>query len=58
MPDTTNVTRVEVIDHSDFGMGRAYVRWDEQIKVELSLQDDGRTLKIFISDRNEDPTPG
>ncbi len=36
------VTRFEVIDKD----GRAYVR--RNVKVELSLQDDGRTLKVFI----------
>ena len=36
------VTRVEVIDDT----GRAYVKWN--IKAEAHLQDDGRTLKIFI----------
>ena len=39
------VRRVEVID----GSGRAYVNWDYSNRVEISLQDDGRTLKIFIS---------
>lgn len=37
-----NVTRFEVIDEN----GRAYVR--HGVKVEQSLQDDGRTLKVFI----------
>lgn len=39
------VTRVEVIDQE----GRSYVNWDVRNRVELSYQDDGRTLKIFIS---------
>jgi hypothetical protein len=46
---TNNVTRVEVIDKN----GRSYVNWDEDNIVELSLQDDGKTLKIFISKRNK-----
>lgn len=43
------VTRVEVIDHSENAktFGRAYVNMDCH-DVELSLQDDMRTLKIFI----------
>lgn len=49
---TEDVTRVEVIDHTA-GEGRVYVKWDEDIQVELSLQDDGRTLKVFISARNK-----
>ncbi len=53
-----NLNRVEVIDHTksvDDGGGRAYVFWENEKKdVEFSLQDDGRTLKIFISNRKED----
>jgi len=43
------VTRVEVIDHSENAktFGRAFVKMDCS-NVELSLQDDARTLKIFI----------
>lgn len=41
---TEKVTRVEVIDEK----GRSYVNWKKDNKVELSLQDDGRTLKVFI----------
>lgn len=52
--DTAKVTRVEVIDHTlplSEGGGRCYMRWDDKIAVELSLQDDGRTLKVFIARR-------
>lgn len=38
------VTRVEVIDQK----GRSYVNWNKDNKVEVSLQDDNKTLKIFI----------
>ena len=38
------VTRFEVIDYN----GRVYVAKD--CKVELSYQDDGRTLKVFIKE--------
>ena len=38
------VTRVEVIDEN----GRSYVNWDNDYMVTIQLQDDGRTLKIFI----------
>jgi hypothetical protein len=44
---TDKVTRVEIIDQD----GRSYVNWDENNKVELSFQDEGKTLKVFISDR-------
>lgn len=46
---TDKLTRVEVIDQE----GRSYVNWDDNNKVELSFQDDGRTLKVFISNREE-----
>lgn len=43
------ISRFEVIDET----GRAYVRYDIDVKVDL--QDDGRTLKIFINRQfNED----
>lgn len=41
----TMVNRVEVID----GNGRAYVNTEQKNKVGLSIQDSGRTLKVFIS---------
>lgn len=41
LPDT--ITRLEVIDET----GRAYVKYNI-VDVELSLQDDARTLKIFL----------
>lgn len=46
--NTDKVTRVEVIDHqSNPTVGRAYVKTDCQ-NVSISLQDEGKTLKIFI----------
>jgi hypothetical protein len=45
----TKVTRVEVIDEN----GRSYVNWNDNNQVTLSYQDDDRTLKIFISQKNE-----
>jgi hypothetical protein len=44
------VDRFEVIDDT----GRAYVKgsiYGTPVKVELSYQDDGRTLKVFVSPR-------
>lgn len=56
--DTSKVTRVEVIDHTkpmEDGGGRCYTFWNgydtadkKDPKVEVQLQDDGRTLKVFI----------
>ena len=45
-----DVTRFETIDWTDgVSMGRAFVKYN--CKVELQLQDDGRTLKVFVRDR-------
>lgn len=43
------VTRVEVIDEH----GRSYVNWNSNNKVTLSLQDNGKTLKVFIDKKTE-----
>lgn len=40
--NASKVTRVEVVDET----GRVYSKWD--CSVELSYQDDGRTLKVFV----------
>jgi hypothetical protein len=40
--NTSKVTRVEVVDET----GRVYTKWD--CSIELSYQDDGRTLKVFV----------
>ncbi len=49
--DLSKVSRVEVID----GMGRVYTNWEVGI-VDLQLQDDERTLKVFIyEDEMEKP---
>jgi hypothetical protein len=42
------VTRVELIDHRTGGQGRMFVAYG--CAVELSYQDDGRTLKVFVTD--------
>jgi hypothetical protein len=45
------VTRVEVIDET----GRAYVNYlENDQEVVCSLQDDERTLKVFINRKQED----
>lgn len=41
--DTSKVSRVEIIDNE----GRSYVNTNAK-NVEISLQDDHRTLKIFV----------
>jgi hypothetical protein len=42
-----DVNRIEVINHSVKGEGREYVRRNISID-EFSIQDDGKTLKIFL----------
>jgi hypothetical protein len=42
------VTRVEVIDLH----GRSYVNRNKNMKLTLSMQDDGRTLKVFIDEND------
>lgn len=41
-----DVTRIELIDES----GSAYVR--HNVAVSYSLQDDGKTLKVFVEHKN------
>lgn len=45
--DMSKVSRLEVISYEN---GREYVNWNKEwtLGLEESLQDDGRTLKIFI----------
>jgi Mg-chelatase subunit ChlD len=45
--DTSEVTRVEVIQHSEPYNGRAYTNYDAK-EVEIQFQDRGKTLKIFL----------
>jgi len=55
--NTNKVNRVEVINWTkslEEGGGRDCIIWDEEekIKVKIELQDDDRTLKIFIDNIN------
>ena len=43
----SDVTRVEVIQHSEPYNGRAYSNYNAR-EVEVQLQDDGKTIKIFL----------
>ena len=52
--DETKITRVEVINHAsnDRAVGRllsVYKLLGDFKNVELSVQDDGKTLKIFLA---------
>jgi hypothetical protein len=41
----TRITRVEIID----GEGRSYVSWEDDNDIVTSIQDDGKTLKVFVN---------
>ncbi len=47
--EVKNCTRVEVIDQK----GRSYVNFNPNNEVKISVQDEGRTLKIFINKKTE-----
>lgn len=49
MKELKNCTRVEVIDEN----GRSYVNWHPDNIVKFDMQDDGRTLKIFIKRKSK-----
>lgn len=44
-----SITRVEVIDEN----GRSYVNWNDNNKVEVFIQDEGKTLKIHITKKRK-----
>lgn len=49
MKDVEHYQRIEVIDHTKNGEGRAYIKRGT-LEVKIQVQDDGKTLKIFIKD--------
>lgn len=46
-----DVTRVTLVDYTKENRGRVYEKWD--IKIRTAIQDDGRTLKVFVTDRRQ-----
>lgn len=56
MNELAKVTRFEVIDHRNDGVGRAYTARGNNLKVETSMQDSNRTMKVFLTDTNS-PIP-
>ncbi len=62
--EAEGVTRFEVIDHrnpkertaTEAALARVFVAYD--CKVMFSIQDDGRTLKIFVNDQDKDDEDG
>jgi hypothetical protein len=53
MSEIHKVTRVEVIDHTGEKKGRVFVKYD--VDAILHYQDNGRTLKIIVADREKLP---
>jgi hypothetical protein len=56
--DETKITRLEVINHAtdNHPIGRLltlYKELDDFDHIELSVQDEGKTLKIFLVRKNE-----
>jgi hypothetical protein len=56
--DLEKISRIEVINHANnrYPIGRVvtlYKELDEFDSVEISIQDDGRTMKIFVSSNKE-----
>ena len=49
--NTEKITRFEVIDHTSEFQGRILVKYG--VKVEISIQDDGRTMKVFLTDNTD-----
>lgn len=47
--ETERVMRVVLVDHTSEYLGRIYDKWG--VRVEIQRQDDGRTLKVFVTDR-------
>jgi hypothetical protein len=45
------VDRFEVIDHTSKARGRVVVEYG--VKVEVSIQDGGKTMKIFLTNRKK-----
>jgi hypothetical protein len=46
--ETNKITRFEVIDHTNKKRGRIVVEYG--VSVEISIQDDGKTMKVFLTD--------
>lgn len=56
--DTSKIDRFEVIDpsHSGVGSGRILTqRLAPDYEIMLSVQDDGRTLKVFFQPKRKNP---
>ena len=50
--EKTLIKRLEIISHGEGGKGREYTAQNIFIE-DFSIQDDGETLKIFTTNRND-----
>jgi hypothetical protein len=58
--DLEKISRIEVINHAKntYSVGRLltlYKELEDFDSLEISIQDDGRTMKIFINSNKENP---
>ena len=58
--DLEKISRIEVINHAKnrYSIGRIltlYKEIEDFDSIEISIQDDGRTIKIFIDSNKENP---
>jgi len=44
----TGINRIELIDHATEDAGRKFVKYSDDMVIEIVAQDDGKTIKIFI----------
>ena len=53
----SQVSRLEVINHTtnNHAIGRLLVMYLNKGSLEFSIQDNGRTLKVFINDKPSTP---
>lgn len=53
MNELLKVNKFELIDHTKGGDGRVFVKYKDNLKVVTSVQDEDRTLKVFLQDTQE-----
>ena len=51
MFDISKITRFELIDHREDIANHGRIYAERNVIVDLSLQDNGRTLKVFVKDK-------
>lgn len=51
--ELAKVSRFEIIDHTENGEGRVFVKYKDNMRISTSTQDQERTLKVFLTDTSE-----